>query len=238
MPGDKVEYGVGEGSCPLCGFLYSKHQIKGIAITNASVEGVKAILAATLAMRQPGRQRTKRPGRQGDEESFGERMLGALVAETSGGHTLKIVASSGYEMNPHVHGWTTADVDVPAHANGAWVNIYGDSITLKGVDRDMARKGCAAVKLLLKLGAMFAENPSKYKGYLSIAMYESPATVLEMVKDRKGRIKKKKKPRPTGKSAGMLEAFCGIDPEYLDAAKSCDACEARIPMMLCSRLNG
>ncbi len=206
MPNGKIRYGASQATCLRCGNSAQTHEIKGCDITNASIKGIEAILAAVRALRG---------------NDIEDRMIGALMATTTT-KVIKLVAVSGPGSLRGVHGWEAANVAVPRDRHG-WTDIYGRVFTLPAEVEP--GNPCAAIKMLIKLGELMNAASTKYR-YKSIALYEEAVRATVEVLDRKGRPKLKKSTK--------LQVYHGQDRDYVMAAHSCQSCNERLPLLLCS----
>ena len=203
--------GSGHGKCPRCGKGSDTHEIASCDITDGTVAGVKAILASTKAAR-----------------GAADHMVGAAIARTDTGLEIKLIAvSGGGDMPGTVSGWQAANVKVPKTSAG-WTDIYGETFSLPAdlVARQpqVVNRACAAIKLLIKLGERRRAARVNYR-YKSITLYEEAVPVVETVTLPSGREKEAK---------SRINRWRGESGEFIYAAHSCEECESRIPLMLCS----
>lgn len=202
--------GSSNGKCPRCERGSDSHHVSRCDISDATVKGVESLLAAAKAM---------------DKGEAADHMIGALIAMTSTGQEIKLVAVSGPQgFSGSVHGgWEVANIAVPRGAAG-WTDIYGRTFELPaGVNPGNA---CAAIKLLSYLGMKRRSAKTPYD-YNSIHLYEQACRAKSTKEDKRGRSKSTKSTR--------LQNWIGQGVEYTFAAHSCPDCEMRVPLMLCDR---
>ncbi|WP_327158357.1 hypothetical protein [Streptomyces tubercidicus] len=147
-------------------------------------------------------------------------MMGVLEARISG-REYYLFASSGRTAEPwikpkHLDGityhpgkWTLANPAIPANNRG-WLTVRGEKVDL-GADIQGVTRPCSAMKLLLGLGAMHLDWKSVDYVRMSEMVYVGPKA----------------------EDAKQMRVWHGHGATNSWTAHSCDACEARIPYLIC-----
>lgn len=200
----------GSDVCPRCQKGVQGHKFNSIDISDAAVDAVAKMISVNRANVVRGKQ-----------DELAESMVGALVATTKDGLEVKLVAASGPgSTGLRVPGWDEAAGPVPRGFNG-WTDIHGRGFSMPTnldlAPNEQVGKPCAAVKMLVRLGALAAE-----KGYVwkSIHLYEEPYRGAD---DSGKKVK------------SSLRSYQGQGTTYTYAAHSCHTCHVRIPLLLCDR---